>query len=383
MSMTTLLPCPFCGQQPTEYAIEPHTHVLQFAGGKMPDHQGSHVIECACGCGMIEATREAVAAVWNRRPTQTYKPDTVNVKKEDANNYCRILAALGMEEEGDPVAEVQKLLAAAAAPVVLPEEIPASNTLWMFLTKGMTQSAIADMPERDRKVLTERAQENWAAIRTEVGATAPVVLPEPVAYSLGLAKYAHSSNIIAANEFTPDAEHAGEWENLYAEQQVLNLLAGGSAPAAPPERKYVCPVRTIADLVNNLLLMDQALPIYGAQYIEHPAGRRRAIAVPPTVSIERVKDSRWIGEGETLNTAIVWTRAEQPAVPQAQADTRDARIYTYSQQPTDNVIAWRFGEACSKARPGGDYIDHGLSLLQQLQEKGYGITAIPNEQGVK
>lgn len=69
MSTTTLLPCPFCGQQPTEYAIEPHTHVLQFAGGKMPDHQGSHVIECACGCGMIEATREAVVAVWNRRPT--------------------------------------------------------------------------------------------------------------------------------------------------------------------------------------------------------------------------------------------------------------------------------------------------------------------------
>ncbi len=69
MSTTTLSPCPFCGQQPTEYAIEPHTHVLQFAGGKMPDHQGSHVIECACGCGMIEATREAVVAVWNRRPT--------------------------------------------------------------------------------------------------------------------------------------------------------------------------------------------------------------------------------------------------------------------------------------------------------------------------
>lgn len=67
MSKTTLLPCPFCGQQPTEYAIEPHTHVLQFAGGKMPDHQGSHVIECACGCGMIEATRDAVIARWSLR----------------------------------------------------------------------------------------------------------------------------------------------------------------------------------------------------------------------------------------------------------------------------------------------------------------------------
>lgn len=28
---------------------------------------------------------------------------------EDGNNYCRILTILGMEEEGDPVAEVQRL----------------------------------------------------------------------------------------------------------------------------------------------------------------------------------------------------------------------------------------------------------------------------------
>lgn len=53
-----------------------------------------------------------------------------------------------------------------------------------------------------------------------------------------------------------------------------------------------------------------------------------------------------------------------------------SRVYTYKNQPHDNVTAWRFGEACSKAEPGGDYIDHGLSLLQQLQAKGYGIVAI-------
>lgn len=84
-----------------------------------------------------------------------------------------------------------------------------------------------------------------------------------------------------------------------------------TAPAQ--ERAYICPVRTVADLVNNLLLMDQTLPLYGAQYIEHPAGRRRVITVPPTVSRERVKDGRWIGEGDELNAAVVWTRAEQPA----------------------------------------------------------------------
>jgi hypothetical protein len=34
---------------------------------------------------------------------------------EDANNYCRILTALGMEEEGDPVAEVHRLISESAA----------------------------------------------------------------------------------------------------------------------------------------------------------------------------------------------------------------------------------------------------------------------------
>lgn len=45
-------------------------------------------------------------------------------------------------------------------------------------------------------------------------------LPDAVAHSLGLAKYAHSSNIIAANEFTPDTEHADEWEALYTASQM-------------------------------------------------------------------------------------------------------------------------------------------------------------------
>ncbi len=33
----------------------------------------------------------------------------VEVTKEDANNYCRVLTALGLEEGGDPVAEIERL----------------------------------------------------------------------------------------------------------------------------------------------------------------------------------------------------------------------------------------------------------------------------------
>ena len=59
-----------------------------------------------------------------------------------------------------------------------------------------------------------------------------------------------------------------------------------------------------------------------------------------------------------------------------QSGAGDGKVLTYRNQP-DNVGAWRIGEACSKAEPGGDWIDHGLSLLQKLQEKGYGVIAIP------
>lgn len=101
---------------------------------------------------------------------------------------------------------------------------------------------------------------------------------------------------------------------FFRDISMLQGLAGEAPAAVTPqgERKWICPTRTVADLVNNLLTMDQALPVYGAQYIERD-GRRCAIAVPPTVSRERVKDGRWIGQGEELNAAVVWTRAEQPS----------------------------------------------------------------------
>ena len=157
----------------------------------------------------------------------------------------------------------------------------------------------------------------YRAARAATPAAAPVVLPEPVAAQ---------SRFIDTPSDTWDScsvEHARsfggtgyEVRYLYTEQQVRALLATATGLPAQAARTWRGGNMTVADLVNNLLMMDQSLPIYGAQYIEHPAGRRRAIAVPPTVSIERVKDSRWIGEGEALNTAIIWTLAEQPAAPQ-------------------------------------------------------------------
>ena len=75
-----------------------------------------------------------------------------------------------------------------------------------------------------------------------------------------------------------------------------------------------------------------------------------------------------------LQAMITARFAEKDQAGSVQEDA--ARVFTYKNQPCNNVTAWRFGEACRAAQPGGDPIDHGLSLLQKLQERGYGIVAI-------
>lgn len=61
---TQIRECPFCGEQPTLDEIPAHTH--KFATF-MPDHPGSWVVECNCGCGLINDTAERVVERWNTR----------------------------------------------------------------------------------------------------------------------------------------------------------------------------------------------------------------------------------------------------------------------------------------------------------------------------
>lgn len=78
----------------------------------------------------------------------------------------------------------------------------------------------------------------------------------------------------------------------------------------------------------------------------------------------------------TANNRDMWKSQCERQADELRKLRKDAeRVFTYKNQP-GNVEAWRFGEACREAQPGGDPIDHGLSLLQKLQEKGYGIVAI-------
>lgn len=94
--------------------------------------------------GVVQGELEKIAGRAALAATPAAAPDMVSVKTVDANNYCRILAALGMEEEGDPVAEVQNLLAAAAAPVTQTE------ATWCEYIAGMIGCYLKEPDESPR-----------------------------------------------------------------------------------------------------------------------------------------------------------------------------------------------------------------------------------------
>lgn len=61
-----------------------------------------------------------------------------------------------------------------------------------------------------------------------------------------------------------------------------------------------------------------------------------------------------------------------------------ARAYTYKHQP-NNLAAWRIGEAASEAAKdnrAGDYIDRGLILLKHLEQAGFGVFALVENEPV-
>ncbi len=79
------------------------------------------VWECRPSCA-ADLSQEAklMAAIEGDGTSDTH--GTVEVLKEDASNYSKILRILGMEEEGDPVAEVAGMKARCEAPGGAPSE---------------------------------------------------------------------------------------------------------------------------------------------------------------------------------------------------------------------------------------------------------------------
>lgn len=87
----TLLPCPFCGNAPIINRIEQHTHSGLLKELGIPDHPGSVVIECMCGCGLLDATQEAVTARWNQRSGTDQDTTRLDWLADPGNTLAQVL----------------------------------------------------------------------------------------------------------------------------------------------------------------------------------------------------------------------------------------------------------------------------------------------------
>lgn len=72
--MDKLRECPLCTAEVNLIELPAHVH---FATG-MPDHDGSWIIECDCGLGIMGSKRDALIKRWNTRPEPENKPLTLH-----------------------------------------------------------------------------------------------------------------------------------------------------------------------------------------------------------------------------------------------------------------------------------------------------------------
>jgi hypothetical protein len=73
-------------------------------------------------------------------------------------------------------------------------------------------------------------------------------------------------------------------------------------------------IRTVGDMVNNLLTLDQATPIHAAFHIDYE-GERRCRTRPVFISRERVIDDKWVDMSRTdvPYAAVVWAKQDERA----------------------------------------------------------------------
>jgi hypothetical protein len=180
------------------------------------------------------------------------------------------------------------------------------------------------------------------AVTTDYRGWGYAKLPEPVAYSLGLAKYAHSSNIIAANEFTPDAEHADEWESLVTMDQARDFAdrthqfrecRGDESLAASAGSEPVGEVESSLRFTGGFhvrLYRGATMPEPGAKLYTHPSppeGMAGMVPVAEVVECETMGQQtlreidgrwRWLSIGERLY-AHADTGFAAPPIPASEA----------------------------------------------------------------
>ncbi|PDT77137.1 hypothetical protein [Bradyrhizobium sp. C9] len=81
-------------------------------------------------------------------------------------------------------------------------------------------------------------------------------------------------------------------DHLTAEEAAIAIMeyATDAIEQERADRTWISPIRTVADLANNLLTLDQALAVYGAYLIDQTEDSCRARG--RSLSLEHVVDIR-------------------------------------------------------------------------------------------
>lgn len=387
MSELNLLPCPFCGSaniDPAEWSGNDGKH-------------GKHGPGCG-DCGALANTAE----LWNRRATQP--------ASAPAEPKCRWPSCESEAKQQDIAAEVHAQLygPAVGAPA---DELAAARQRIADLEE-CTNLAIEQMnahcsdAERAENALKRLrdglARWGWCA---EFGALVAEVLHEgdnggAQPGLLGGVKTAETrmDTGFGGGHLGGTQGQAG-WKMMPPDADEAMMHAAEDVPAPRP---YGAVYRAMFGAAPGHVVQGQAEPVAGEWTVEHSELARKILGFmgrSGTGSLEPGADpfadrlaeklagwlaapaqptqASWPADAQAEFADVMRQMREYLVTAPTQAVERDARVFTYKDQP-GNVEAWRFGEAASNTarKPGGDYIDTGLQLLLELQNKGYGIVAI-------
>jgi hypothetical protein len=175
------------------------------------------------------------------------KPDQEAQQAAGSNDLSLTEAQLGKHvlRAGDCPPDSQVLLVSSIRRLQAKPQAPAVAAEYRWNEPGVqlvhamlcTEQQDADPTSAACRIIEALKKAGWAA---------PAVAEQVAAWALGDPRYCHSSNILAAHEFTPDPERVDEWTPLYAAPFYATPQPPAQAPVAIAEVTWSDPLNLTA-----------------------------------------------------------------------------------------------------------------------------------------
>ncbi|QOY96372.1 hypothetical protein IM543_11435 [Massilia sp. UMI-21] len=112
-------------------------------------------------------------------------------------------------------------------------------------------------------------------------------------------------------------------------------MARRSSPSTQRQGEGWGPIKTVGDMVRNLLTLDQSAPIHAAFHVDF-VGERRCRTRPLTISRERVIDGKWVDNTrkDVPYEHVVWAKRDERQGEEA----RDAARLQFLMRDIDGFV---------------------------------------------